>query len=570
MTRPHVVLVTFPVQGHINPSLTFAKTLDRNGIEVTFVTSLYAQRHMVKATGDITNGITFVAFSDGYDDGVKLSDDQQQYMMEIRKRGSGAIRNTILARAEQGHPVTCLVYSLLLPWAAVVAREVHIPSAILWIQPATVLNIYYYYFNGYAAEISNPSEDPSWVIQLPRLPLLAKRDLPSFMLPSGGGGRYSFALPLFKEQIETLDAETKPKVLVNTFDALEPDALKAIEDYELIGIGPLIPSAFLDGKGPLHKGVGGDLFHKSDDYLHEWLNSKPESSVVYVSFGSLLRLPKVQLEEIAKGLLECGRPFLWVILVNENPKVEKDDDKLSCLEELEKLGKIVPWCAQLEVLTHPSLGCFVTHCGWNSTLESLACGVPLVAFPQWTDQGTNAKLIQDVWRTGLRVNIREDGIVESDEIKRCIRTIMDDGEKSRELRENARKWKNSAREAMQEDGSSTKNLKAFVEELRDYVFLFLKQFGEGSTKHGNSEVVLLEVFCKAEALSELDEKGWVGPYLVSVSMRTVANWSFENRVLSFDWGLVPFSETLNCAILRSLTFLVTCQHASLWTLTVLV
>ncbi|CAI9771148.1 unnamed protein product [Fraxinus pennsylvanica] len=416
MVRPHVILVTFPAQGHINPSLTFAKTLLRNGIEVTFATSLCAQRRMAKAAGDITNGITFAAFSDGYDDGFKPSDDPEHYMRELRNRGSETLRDTILASAEQGRPITCLVYTLLLPWAAAVAREVHIPSALLWIQPATVLDIYYYYFNGYGEEINNSSDDPSWAIQLPRLPLLAKRDLPSFMLPASGGDQYKFALPTFKEQLETLDAETKPKVLVNTFDALEPDALKAIEDYELIGIGPLIPSAFLDGKDPLDKTVGGDLFHKSDDYL-QWLNSKPESSVVYVSFGSLLRLPKVQLEEIAKGLLECGRPFLWVIRVNENQEEEKEDDKLSCLDELEKLGKIVPWCSQLEVLTHPSLGCFVTHCGWNSTLESLSGAVPLVAFPQWTDQGTNAKLIQDVWRTGLRVNPREDGTVDSDEIK---------------------------------------------------------------------------------------------------------------------------------------------------------
>ncbi|CAA3032669.1 crocetin glucosyltransferase, chloroplastic-like [Olea europaea subsp. europaea] len=111
--------------------------------------------------------------------------------------------------------------------------------------------------------------------------------------------------------------KTKPKVLVNTFDSLEPDALKAIEEYELIGIGPLIPSAFLDGKDPSDKGVGGDLSRNSEDYM-QWLNSKPECSVVYVSFGSLLRLPKVQMEEIAKGLIECGRPFLWVIRVDEN------------------------------------------------------------------------------------------------------------------------------------------------------------------------------------------------------------------------------------------------------------
>ncbi|CAA2971524.1 crocetin glucosyltransferase, chloroplastic-like [Olea europaea var. sylvestris] len=466
MVRPHVLLVTFPAQGHINPLLTFAKTLVRNGIEVTFSTSLYAQRRIAKAAGDINPLLTFAAFSDGYDDGCKQSDDHNRYMAVIRNSSSNSIRDTVLASAEQGRPVTCLVYSLLLPWAAAVARELQIPSALLWIQPTTVLDIYYYYFNGYGEEINNSSDDPSWTIQLPGLPLLAKRDLPSFVLPPSSDHKV-FALSTCKEHLEMLDAETKPKVLVNTFDALQADALKAIEDYELIGIGPLIPSAFLDGKDPSDKDVGGDLFNKSEDYL-QWLNSMPESSVIYVSFGTLLRLPKVQMEEIAKGLLECGRPFLWVIRVNENSEEEKDDNKPSRLEELEKLGNIVPWCSQLEVLTHPSLGCFVTHCGWNSTLECIACGVPVVAFPQWADQGTNAKLIQDVWRTGLRVNPREDGIVESYEIKRCIETIMGDGEKSGELRENAWKWKNSAREAMQEDGSSTKNLKVFVEELVDY------------------------------------------------------------------------------------------------------
>ncbi|CBI39405.3 unnamed protein product, partial [Vitis vinifera] len=97
---------------------------------------------------------------------------------------------------------------------------------------------------------------------------------------------------------------------------------------------------------------------------------------------------------------------------------------LSCREELEQKGMIVSWCSQIEVLTHPSLGCFVSHCGWNSTLESLVSGVPVVAFPQWTDQGTNAKLIEDMWKIGIRVTVNEEGIVESDEFKRCLEIVM--------------------------------------------------------------------------------------------------------------------------------------------------
>lgn len=466
MVQPHVLLVTFPAQGHINPCLQFAKRLIRMGIEVTFATSVFAHRRMAKTTtSTLSKGLNFAAFSDGYDDGFKADEhDSQHYMSEIKSRGSKTLKDIILKSSDEGRPVTSLVYSLLLPWAAKVAREFHIPCALLWIQPATVLDIYYYYFNGYEDAIKGSTNDPNWCIQLPRLPLLKSQDLPSFLLSSSNEEKYSFALPTFKEQLDTLDVEENPKVLVNTFDALEPKELKAIEKYNLIGIGPLIPSTFLDGKDPLDSSFCGDLFQKSNDYI-EWLNSKAKSSVVYISFGSLLNLSKNQKEEIAKGLIEIKKPFLWVIRDQENGKGDEKEEKLSCMMELEKQGKIVPWCSQLEVLTHPSIGCFVSHCGWNSTLESLSSGVSVVAFPHWTDQGTNAKLIEDVWKTGVRLKKNEDGVVESEEIKRCIEMVMDGGEKGEEMRRNAQKWKELAREAVKEGGSSEMNLKAFVQEV---------------------------------------------------------------------------------------------------------
>ncbi|KAM3357104.1 UDP-glycosyltransferase 75C1 [Capsicum galapagoense] len=469
MSRAHILLVTFPAQGHINPSLQFAKRLIKLGIEVTFATSVSAHRRMAKtAACTLPEGLNFEAFSDGYDDGFKHDvDDSERYMSEIRSRGSQTIKDIILKSSDEERPVTSLVYTLLLPWAAEVARELHVPSALLWIQPATVLDIYYYYFNGYEDEMKCNTNDPNWCIQLPRLPLLKSQDLPSFIASSSSKDeKYSFALPTFKEQLDTLDGEENPKVLVNTFDALELDALKAIEGYNLIGIGPLIPSSFLDGKEPLDSSFGFDLFQKSNDDYMEWLDSNPKSSIVYISFGSLLNLSRNQKEEIARGLIEIKRPFLWVIRDEENAKeVENEQEKLSCMMELEKQGKIVPWCSQLEVLTHPSIGCFVSHCGWNSTLESLSIGVPVVAYPHWTDQGTNAKLIEDVWKTGVRLRVNGDGVVDSEEIKRCIEIVMNNGEeKGEEMRKNAQKWKELAREAVKEGGSSQMNLKAFVQQ----------------------------------------------------------------------------------------------------------
>ncbi|PPD80491.1 hypothetical protein GOBAR_DD22594 [Gossypium barbadense] len=130
---------------------------------------------------------------------------------------------------------------------------------------------------------------------------------------------------------------------------------------------------------------------------------------------------------------------------------------------------VVPWCSQVEVLSHPSLGCFVTHCGWNSTLESLVTGVPVVAFPQWTDQGTSAKLIEDVWGTGVRVSGNEEGIVERDEIVRCLDLVMGDDEKGMEVKKNVEKWKGLAREVAMKGGSMDMNLKAFVDDVAQVI-----------------------------------------------------------------------------------------------------
>ncbi|XP_051127975.1 UDP-glycosyltransferase 75C1-like [Andrographis paniculata] len=457
----HVLLISFPAQGHINPALQFAKRLLRLGIQVTFVTTVHARRCMdnTATAGALPDALNFALFSDGYEDGFdRDSIGYQKHMADLITNGSKALRDAVAAAAR---PVTRLVYTLLLPWATQVARECNIPCALLWIQPATVLDLYYYYFHGFQDEITSNSADPSWRLHLPGgLPPFSKRDLPSFILPTTSE-KDKFALALFKEQVDVLDGEERPKVLVNTFDALEAEALKAIHGYEQIAIGPLIPSAFLDGQDSTDKSFGCDLFEiKSNNYL-EWLNTQPKSSVVYVSFGSVIKLTKPLVEEIGKALIDSGRPFLWIIRSDD-----VEGNSMSRLAELEKMGKIVPWCSQLEVLTHPSVGCFVTHCGWNSTLESVSCGVPVVAFPQWTDQGTNAKLIEEVWRTGVRVRVEEDEeedrTVESEEIRRCIEAVMDGGDQSREVRRNAEKWKGLARDAVDGvSGSSTRNLEAF-------------------------------------------------------------------------------------------------------------
>nr|QSB46668.1 glycosyltransferase [Rubia yunnanensis] len=461
MEKCHFLIVTFPAQGHINPTLQFSKSLAKSGVKVTFSTSLSAVQRMEKTECSLPENLTIVPFSDGYDGGWATVDDFSEYYSSIVFIGSQSLEKIIREQESEGHPITHAVYSTMMSWVGELIRSLSIPSTLLWIQPAALFDIYYHYFHGYDKIIAESDETDS-VVELPGLPLLNSRDLPSFVLKSSPG-IYNFALSALKWHFEILDKDEdrRPTVLVNSFDALEPGPLHAIEKIRFVPVGPLLPSAYLDRRDPLDASFGGDLLQSRSDY-GEWLNSKEAESVVYVAFGSYSDIPLKQLEEVAEGLLKSKRPFLWVM--RKSPKGETLVEKLSCRKELEKEGVIVEWCSQVEVLSHTSVGCFVSHCGWNSIMESLVCGVPVVGVPQWADQATNAKLIEDVWMTGIRaLPSAKDGIVEAQEIRKCLDVVLS-GEK---MKVNAKKWRDLAVEAAKVGGSSHLNLMGFVKELRD-------------------------------------------------------------------------------------------------------
>ena len=224
-------------------------------------------------------------------------------------------------------------------------------------------------------------------------------------------------------------------------------------------IGPTIPSEYLDKRLEDDKDYGTNLFKSNNDDCMKWLNEQPKGSVVYVSFGSGVQLDVEQMEELAWGLRRGKTKFLWVVRESEAAKVPK-----GFIEETTDKGLVVSWCSQLEVLAHEAVGCFITHCGWNSTLEALSLGVPLVAMPQWTDQRTNAKYIRDVWKIGVKAQPDEKGIVRQKEIEHCISEIME-GERGKEIHKNAMKWKVLSRKAMDEGGSTDKNIDEFIANL---------------------------------------------------------------------------------------------------------
>ncbi|XP_050375793.1 mogroside IE synthase-like [Argentina anserina] len=172
------------------------------------------------------------------------------------------------------------------------------------------------------------------------------------------------------------------------------------------------------------------------------------------------------IEELACGLREMNDNFMWDVRESEIGKHPGN-----FMEETSGKSLVVSWCPQLQVLAHRSVRCFVTHCGWNSVLEALSFGVPIVTMPHWADQATNAKFVADVWKVGVRVKKNEKGITTKEEVTKCITQVMEE-EKGMKMRKASLRWKELAKEAVNEGGSSDnyKNIEEFVAEVKQICY----------------------------------------------------------------------------------------------------
>ncbi|CAO2209650.1 unnamed protein product [Urochloa humidicola] len=470
--EPHILVVTYPAQGHINPARHLALRLLRaTGARVTVSTAVSAFRKMfpdanledaaASAEGHRdAAGVWHAPYSDGYDGGFdRAVHDATQYMGQVKLVGSRTLAAVMARLRGAGRPVTLAVYTLLLSWVADVARAHAVPAALYWIQPASVLAAYLHFFRGTggvdkAIAAAAAAGDPSALGAVPGLPPpLRIRDLPSFITATGGDDDpYAFVSDMFRELVDTL-GDRPTSVLANTFDAMEPEAVASLREHgvDVIPVGPVL--SFLDG-GAAAK--ANDLFRPDGEGYLEWLDAQAPGSVVYISFGSMSVMSQRQIQEVARGMAESGRPFLWVL--REDNRAGDDDSAAAAAAALGgERGVVVGWCDQVAVLRHRAVGCFVTHCGWNSTLESVACGVPVVGVPQWTDQGTNAWLVERLG-VGVRAAVSEkDGVLEAAELGRCLGFAG-----SEMVRAKAALWREKARAAAAEGGSSERNLREFV------------------------------------------------------------------------------------------------------------
>uniref|UniRef100_A0A1J3CJI8 Glycosyltransferase n=1 Tax=Noccaea caerulescens TaxID=107243 RepID=A0A1J3CJI8_NOCCA len=450
--KGHVVILPYPVQGHLNPMVQFAKRLVSKGVKVTIATTTYT------ASSISSPSVSVEPISDGYDfipiaiPGFSVD----AYAESFQLNGSETLTRVIEKFESTDSPIDCLVYDSFLPWGLEVARSNSISAASFFTNNLTICSVLRKFSNGAFPLPADPDSAP-YLIR--GLPALSYDELPSFMgrhwLSHGGHGR--ILLNQFPNH------ENADWLFVNGFQGLETQDCEIGESEAMKAtlIGPMIPSAYLDDRIKDDKDYGASLLKPISEECMEWLGTKPAKSVAFVSFGSFGILFEKQLAEIAIALQESGLSFLWVI---KEAHIEKLPEGF--VEFTRDRALLVSWCNQLEVLAHESIGCFLTHCGWNSTLEGLSLGVPMVGVPQWSDQMCDAKFVEEVWRVGYRAKEEEggDGVVKSGEVVRCLKGVME-GETSVEIRESSRKWKHLAVKAMSEGGSSDWSIDEFVESL---------------------------------------------------------------------------------------------------------
>lgn len=249
-------------------------------------------------------------------------------------------------------------------------------------------------------------------------------------------------------------------ILSNTFHAFEPETIAAVNGGKVIpDFPPFLPI------GPLepHK------LELGDRKPFQWLDQQPPESVVYLCFGNRTAMPRDQITELRNGLEESGQNFLWVLKSRIVDKEDTEDlEELlgnSFMERTKSKGMVVKgWVDQEEIISHPAIGCFVSHCGWNSVMEAAARGIPVVAWPQLGDQKVNAGVVETaglgIWEKGW--GWLGEKLVKGEEIAEKVKMAMGD----EKLREKARKIGEEAKNAIKAGGRSDKVLMEIIHDLQ--------------------------------------------------------------------------------------------------------
>nr|XP_043631497.1 UDP-glycosyltransferase 86A1-like [Erigeron canadensis] len=458
--NPHAIFIPIPLQGHLIPSVALTMKLASNGFTITFINTQVIHHSIMKSSSTPNDDIFEKARESGLDiryttvsDGLPISFDRslnQEQFEECVFHVFSAHVDELVGNLVKGDPsISCLIADSCHVWPSMISKKYKLVNISFWTESALVLNLYYHWDllkkNGHYTTCDDVID------YIPGIKSIKPKDLTSY-LQATNTNTVSNRI-MYKALFE--DAKHADIVICNTIQELEPRTLLMLNKTQpFYAIGPLFHNKFTQSL------VSTNLWSELE--CSHWLDKKAPKSVLYVSFGSYAHINKHDLGEIAYGLLQSGVSFVWALRPGMVSSNEPDALPLGFEDQTKDQGLIVPWCNQKAVISHASIGGFLTHCGWNSILESIWCELPLICFPLYTDQFTNRKLVVDDWKTG--VNLCERNLVERAEVAKNIKYLMM-GETSNELRLNTKKLKRTLEDALAVGGSSQRNFDKFLGEV---------------------------------------------------------------------------------------------------------
>nr|QES86206.1 C-glycosyltransferase [Phyllostachys prominens] len=461
--RPHVILLPSAGMGHLVPFSRLAVALSSgHGCDVSVVAVLptvsAAESRHLQGLLDASPAVRRLDLHLAPFDESEFPGADPFFLRFEAMRRSAPLLGPLLADTGESALVTDIALaSVVIP----VAKEIHLPCYVLFTASAAMLSFCAYFPTYLDTNAGRVVGD----VDIPGVYRIPKASIPQALHDRNH---------LFTRQFVAngQDLAKADGVLVNTFDALELEAVTALRQGSVaagfppvFSVGPLVTVNLPAGEAAKESG---------NDYMY-WLDAQPARSVVYVSFGSRKAISRNQVRELAVGLEASGQRFLWVV---KSTVVDRDDSaELSelldegFLERVQGRGLVTKaWVEQEEVLKHESIGLFISHCGWNSVTEAAASGVPVLAWPRFGDQRVNAGVVA---RGGLGVWVErwswegEEGVVSGEEIAEKVKAVMAD----ETVRKKAASVGEAAVKEFADGGTSYRSLTEFVRRCRDLAVL---------------------------------------------------------------------------------------------------
>ncbi|GAB2279723.1 hypothetical protein Dimus_014363 [Dionaea muscipula] len=480
MGKAEAELVCFPLRdmGHITPMVELAKRLVQRHPRISVNVCIYDKAGMFHNNSYLksldaspyflSKRIKFLELPE-LENSINTAYQGLNHMIESYRPVVKKVVEDQIVRSDSAGHLAGFVLDFFATQIMDVAKELNVPAYIFYASNCSLLSLtlhFQHLRDDHGVDVTGFT-DPDTELDVPGF----KNPVPCKVLPGRLLGKEGTSEAMLNHAKRFRSANG---ILVNTFEEVESYALRCLsDDPDIPTIYPVGPIINVDAQ--IKEGTSRSHGVEKDPII-SWLDDQPPETVVFLCFGTSGIFDEDQVREIAKALERSGHRFLWTLRQPASPHGSEDVLGVlpdGFLERTANRGKIIGWAPQVTVLSHPAIGAFVSHCGWNSTLESLWFGVPIVAWPMYAEQQMNAfRLVREL---GLAVEIRMDyrsaqdkwtkksnGLVAAEVIENGIRKVMD---MDNGFRRKSKEMSFACRDASKEGGSSYNGLGCFIDDV---------------------------------------------------------------------------------------------------------